>query len=64
VDEGLEGPTVQLIAREAIAEIGHGAEGTILPAAFNQEPDRPLSQIANGRQAKKNAVGHGCEILI
>ena len=62
VDEGLQGPAVELLTRDAVAQLGQRAKGAIALAGLNQLAYRPIPQIADRRKAKQDAITHRGEV--
>ena len=62
MDQGFQGAAVEGLARDAIAEIGEGAEGALGFAGADQVADGPIAQVAHRREAKEDALARGGEI--
>ena len=62
VDQCFEGPAVELVARDAIAELGQAGEGPLTAAGLKQLTNCPIAQISNRREPKQNALADGREV--
>ena len=62
MDQGFQGAAVEGLARDAIAEVGKGAEGAIGLAGADQVADGAIAQVAHRREAKEDALARGGEI--
>lgn len=63
MDQGLDRPAVELLARDPVAEIGQVQEGAAAGARLDQLADGAITEVADGRETKEDLLAHGVKSM-